>query len=170
MNKYGLDTTETIFCMAIAILYPFFFNKLANKMTDYDNINSLCDKNYNYGWWKHDQQGKTDIKQKEYETCKSEKDKKLEKAELNKHIILIVVALIGIVLSSIIQTNSTKLGVGLGGVFTLLFALLLYWHRYNETAKLSISGLSLLFVTFLSVRLYKIDNIADIFALEFGTK
>lgn len=83
---------------------------------------------------------------------------------------LIVIALIAIVLTSVIQTKSTKFGVGLGGVFTLIFALTFYWYRYNENAKLAVLGLSLLFVVLLSVRLYKLNNITDIFSFEFGTK
>ena len=171
MNKYGLDTTEAIFCMAIAMLYPFFFNKLANKMTGYDSSDPIpyCEYPLKYTLQASHADQSEQINQ-EYEKCKADRDNLVGKKELNKHIILIVVALIGIVLASVIQTRSTKLGVGLGGIFTLFFALLIYWHRYNETAKLTISGLSLLLVTFLSVRLYRIDNIADIFALEFGTK
>lgn len=167
MSKYGLDTTESIFCMAIAILFPFFFYKLTNKLVGYEDVNSMCDDSAGY----FDLNSDKSIKARdELENCRNEKQKKLEKIELNKHIMLVVIALIGIILTSVIQTNSTKLGVGLGGVFTLILALTLYWYKYNETTKLAISGVSLLLVTFLSVRLYKIDNIADLFAFEFGTK
>ncbi|QKF94362.1 hypothetical protein QKU48_gp0904 [Fadolivirus algeromassiliense] len=166
MNKVGLDTTELMFSLAIALLYPFFFFKLVNRMTGYDEINDMCN-HIKYDWRDLDQNS---IQNKQYNACSDEKSKKLEKVEFHKHVMLLVIALIGIVLTSVIQTKSTKFGVGLGGVFTLLCALTIYWYRYNENTKLMVLGLSLLFVVFFSVRLYKIDNIADIFSVEFGTK
>lgn len=39
-----MDTTEVIFSLAIAILYPFFFNKLTKQIVGYDKINEMCDK------------------------------------------------------------------------------------------------------------------------------
>ena len=167
MNKTGLDTTELMFSLAIAILYPFFFIKLVNKVTGYDDINSMCN-DIPYKW--NLINDKVNDDNTKYDACKKEKDKKLEQVEFNKHVMLIVIALMGIVLTSVVQTKSTKFGIGLGGVFTLVIALTLYWYRYNENAKLVVLGLSLLFVIFFSVRLYKIENVADIFSLEFGTK
>ena len=160
-----MDSTEMIFCYAIAILYPCFFYKLANNLTGYNEVSSMCNKYHNYYSLNDD-----DIKYKKSKKCYAEKDKELEKVEFNRHIMLIFLALVGIILTSVIHTNSTKLGIGMGGIFTLIFALYLYWSKYNETTKLMIYGASLLIVIFLSVRIYKIDNIADIFSIEFGTK
>ncbi len=169
MNKMGLDTTELMVSLTIAILYPFFFTKLVNKITGYDEVNAMCnDIHYSYLGLINDNEAKE--KNKKYDACKDEKDKKLEKVEFNKHVMLIVIVLIGLVITSVIQTKSTKFGIGLGGVFTLIIALMLYWYKYNENAKLVVLGLSLLFVIFFSVRLYKIENVADIFSFEFGTK
>lgn len=113
---------------------------------------------------------KDDPNYSEAEKCREDRDEKLKEVEFRKHIMLLGIALAGIIGSSFIRTGSTKLGVGMGGVFTLIIALMLYWSKYKETTKTVISGLSLLMVVFLSVRLYKIDNVTDIFALEFGTK
>ena len=103
--------------------------------------------------------------------CLKEKEKKLDEANFKQHVILIVIAFIGILATSMIQTHSTKLGVGLGGIFTLIIALFMYWHKYNETAKLGVLGVSLALLLFLSVRLYKMNSIVDIFSLsEFGNR
>ena len=171
----GLDTTEIMFALAIACIFPFFFTKLANKVTRYDEIDKSC--NYGMGDYTYfydvgeikmtEEQQKTKAEQRQ---CEADRKDKLDKAEFHKHLVLLAVALIAIVLTSAIQTKSTKFGVGLGGVFTLIIALFLYWHKYNETSRLVVLGLSLLFVVYFSVRLYKIDSIANIFSFEIGTK
>ena len=181
-----MDTTEIIFALAIALIYPFFFNKLSNKITKNDDLNvyDSC-KNIPMFVENSEQQQKPQKKPMrngfylmdyqrdptpEYKKCQDEVQKKIDDAELHKHLMLIAVALIGIILSSIIQTKSTKFGVGLGGVFTLIIALTMYWHKYNETARLGILGASLVMLVYLSVRLYKIDSVANILSFEFGTK
>lgn len=164
-----MDSTELVFSMAIAVLFPFFFSKLANKISGYNEVSEMCDKlaprlysvNLNLN---------KDNDNSEYDKCYKEREEKLKDAEFHKHLVLIAVALIGLVLSAVIQTKSTKLGVGIGSIITLVIALFLYWHRYNETSKLVVLGVSLLFVMYFSVRLYKIQNAADIFTVEFGTK
>ena len=156
-----MESTEIIFALAIAILYPFFFNKLANKVTNYDEIRDACKDFQMYT------PGTFDFTA-EYKECDNERTKKLNEAEFNKHLILLGVALTGIILSSIIQTKSTKAGVGFGGIFTLIIALMFYWHKYNETTKLIVLGASLLFVIYFSIRLYKVDSIADIFTFNLG--
>ena len=156
----SLDPTEYVLIYAIAILYPFFFNKLANRITGYNDVDDMCNGNRGFLYKETPEDKK----------CREEKEKKLEQVELYKHLVLIAVALIGIILSSVIQTKATKLGVGFGSVLTLITAMFLYWYRYGETTRLVISGLSLLFVILFSVRLYKIDSMEKIFSFEFGTK
>lgn len=174
---FGLDTTETIFSLAIAIIYPFFFNKLTNLLVKHDEISSMCDDIYpsnlfvfNSNLDSMSQQAMNE-KQKKYDICQKERTIKLDDANFKSHIMLIVIAFIGIIGSSAIQTHSTKVGVGLGGVFTLISALLMYWYKYNESVKLMILGFSLLMLIFLSIKLYALQNVADLFSLiEFGSK
>jgi hypothetical protein len=202
---FGLDTTETIFSLAIAIIYPFFFSKLTTKVTDYDTVNKMCDDfdpSIRYGYSgdfyfmndtstfrrtgfnvsdndssrKSQSQSQSEspekiAKREEYKKCEKDRLVKLDQVNFNQHIMLIIVAFLGILGSSAIQTHSTKLGVGLGGVFTLILALFMYWHKYQENAKLVILGMSLISLLYLSVKLYKMESIADIFSLvEFGSK
>lgn len=162
-----MDSTELVFSMAIALLFPFFFSKLANKISGYDEVSEMCDK-LAPRFYSVDLNKDND--NSEWEKCYKEKEEKLKDAEFHKHLVLIAVALIGLILSAVIQTKSTKLGVGIGSIITLVIALFLYWHRYTETSKLVVLGVSLLFVMYFSVRLYKIQNAADIFTVEFGTK
>lgn len=165
MGKFGLDTTELVFCIVIAILYVFFFHKLTNQASGYSDANSMCEK-YPHSYLLKE----NDPEKEEAEKCRKEQEEKLKEIGFRRHVMLLFIALLGIIGSSFIQSGSTKLGVGMGGVLTLIVALCLYWSQYKETTKIAITGLSLLLVLFLSVRLYKINNITDIFALEFGTK
>lgn len=154
-----MDYTEIIFTTAIALIYPCFFVKLANKLAGYDETN--C---YNL------LENEESEHMEKYNKCTEDKLKNDDTTQFHKHLILLAVSLIGIILSSIIQTKSTKLGIGLGSIFTLITALVLYWHKYNETSRLVVLGSSLAFVIYLSARLYKVDHVADVFAFEFGTK
>lgn len=152
MDKVSMDMTEKIFAFAVVILYPFFFGKLTNYIMDNKKIDSMC-------------------KDSEYGTkCWEIKDNERQKIEFKKHIMLIIIAIIGIVLSGVVSVKSTKLGLGIGGLITLVYAMLMYWRHYDEGARVAILGASFLFVIWLSVRLYKVKNVADVFTMEYGTK
>ena len=159
-----MDGTEWVFCITIAILYPVFFVKLINQVSGYNDIQDHhpCPKrvvkSIRVPWNEEDP------------TCVKQRQQATDEIEFRRHLALLLVALAGVIGSSLIQTGSTKLGVGLGGILTLMSALCMYWSRYRETTRIIISGLSLLVVVFLSIRLYKIDRISDIFSPEFGTK
>lgn len=143
MDKVSMDMTEKIFAFAVVILYPFFFGKLTNYVMDNKKLNSKC--------WEIKNNG-------------------LQKIEFKKHVMLIIIAIIGIVLSGVVSVKSTKLGLGIGGLITLVYAMLMYWRHYDECARVAILGASFLFVIWLSVRLYKVKNVADVFTMEYGTK
>lgn len=174
-----MDTTEIIFSLAIAILYPFFFNKLTKQIVGYDSINDMC-KKYG-GFYGYDdnyyvintfetKKQKSPQEIEAAEKCRNERGALLDKADLHSHFIMLFVALAGIFATSFVHSPSTKLGLGLGGVFSLIFTIFMTWNKYAEIMKLVVLGLSLLFVLFFSVRLYNISSIANIFSFEFGTK
>jgi hypothetical protein len=185
---FGLDTTETIFSLAIAIVYPFFFSKLTSKVSKIDSINQMCDHfdmNIKYGWNSsyinsnnsiNDRLEKSEdpaviAKREEYKKCEEDRKIKLDQAQYNQHIMLIAIAFFGILVSSAIQSSSTKVGVGLGGVLTLMVALFSYWHKYKENSKLVILGVGFVSLLYLSIKLYTLQSITDIFSLvEFGSK
>lgn len=171
-----MDTTEIIFSLAIAILYPFFFNKLTKLIVGYDSINDMCNKYGVSGYGdfyvlnSFDKKKETTAEDLEAKKCRNERQALLDKAELHSHFIMLFVALAGIFATSFVHSPSTKLGLGLGGVFSLIFTISMTWYKYAEMMKLVVLGLSLLFVLFFSVRLYNINSIANIFSFEFGTK
>ena len=174
----GLDTTEIIFSIAIAIVYPFFFTKLTSKILNYEDVSNMCD-NYNmYPYYIGSsfrpavpKQETSEEDKIEAERCRKERETKLDDVKFKQHIMLIVIAFIGILATSAIQTNSTKVGVGIGGILTLIAALTMYWHKYNETAKLAVLGVSFVSLILLSVRLYNVRSLVDVFSLiEYGSK
>ena len=154
-----MDITEIILALAIAIIYPYFFNKLIDRILGYDQINSMCDNvKYDSG------------DQSDYKRCNDIKDRELDKIELSRHITFLVVALASILLCSMIRQRSTKLGIGIGGIILLIIAMSIYWRKYNETYKLIILGIALAAVVYISIKLYTVGSIEDVFTLEFGTK
>ena len=118
-----MNTTEIIFAIAIAILHPWFFNKLTSQVLGYTEIKQMCK---NYKW---------DTQREELQRCQEIQSNKLESVETYVHIVLLAIAIITIILSSVIQTKSTKVGLGFGGILLLLVAISSYWYRYNETVR-----------------------------------
>ena len=157
-----MDTTEIIFSLAIAILFTSFFYTLINKLTGYNDKSKMCDNIYS--------DLTNDEQYNNYKKCNDVRDKELEKIEFNRHVALLTVAIVGVICTSFIQTSSTKFGVGYGSIFILFIALASYWHQYGEVARIVIYGILLLFVAMLSIRLYNVGSISDIFATEYGTK
>lgn len=147
-----MDSTEIVFAIAIMILYPFFFGKLANYIFDKKETGMMC------------------VKQDFDSPCYKTRDELLRKEQLKKHIMLVLVAIIGLVVSGMIGTKTTKVGLSVGGLITLIWSLTIYWHRYEEGARIAILGASFIFMIWLSTRLYQVKNISDVFAIEFGTK
>jgi len=49
----------------------------------------------------------------------------------------------GIIISSFITTNATKIGISIGSILTIITAITMYWHYMNETMKLSVGGIGL---------------------------
>jgi hypothetical protein len=128
-----MDTTEILFAATIALIYPFFFNKLTDKIVETGGA-----------------------------------DKKA--VEFNKHVILVLIGMMGVFSACFVQTHSTKLGLGLGGILTLMTAFMMYWSKYNENMKLVILGVALAIFVYLSARLYSIKNIDDLFSFELSNR
>lgn len=158
-----MDITETILAIAIALIHPYFFHKLVDKILGYDRADRLCE---GIKYWDDAMKEETP----EHKNCSKLKEQELDRLELSRHITFLVIALISILITSMIRQKSTKLGIGLGGIILLITALTLYWRKYNEVAKIVILGLSLAATIYMSIKLYTVKSITDIFSLEFGTK
>lgn len=156
-----MDITEIIIAIAIGLMYPLFFDKLIDWVLNYNP--HMCD---GVGSLANGSEGVLEA----IDQCYADKKKKLDSIALKRHIISMIIALGSIFISSMIRPKATKLGVGLGSIRLLMYSLILYWENYNETTKVGILGVSLAFATYLSIRLYTVGSISDIFSLEFGTK
>lgn len=151
----GMDMTEVIFGLALAALYPTFFGKLSDYM------------------FRDDKAEKTDcwsLNDGNRDACSAARSELIDKSKFKEHVALLIFAIIGIILSGVVSGTSPKFGLGIGGMITLFMALIMYWRHYKELQKLVILGMSFAFIMWLSVRLYSIKSIADIFTMEFGTK
>jgi hypothetical protein len=142
----AINTSEWIVGIPIAILIPFFFTKLVNKVSGYDDKWSECHE------LKHDTP--------ERKQC----DAELDAIENKKQFALLGIAMATIIGSTFIQSRSTKMGVGFGGILTLITTLTLHWNKYGETEKLVILGLCLTVTIVLSMKIYNGKDISDMFS------
>jgi hypothetical protein len=97
-----MDTTEIIFSLAIAILYPFFFNKLTKQIVGYDSINDMC-KKYERSYEYNDFHAINSFETKKQkspqeieaaEKCRNERNDLIDKADLHSHFIMLFIALV----------------------------------------------------------------------------
>jgi uncharacterized membrane protein len=155
-----MDIIEVVLAIAIAIIHPYFFHKLVDKTIGYDTASKMCDTDIS-----HDEIGG-----EKWNQCNTAKKTILKGLDLKRHIILLVIALVTILLATTIRQKSTKLGFGIAGIILLIISVISYWENYTETAKLVTLGVSLVIVVYMSIKLYSVFSISDIFSSEFGTK
>ena len=142
-----MDYQEILIGGSIAILYPFFFAKLADVYTQYSHLQRMCDEEY-----EHHKLGSP-----EYTQCNKIKTDALEKSKTTKFIILMIVGVLALFLSfaNIFAGRAPTFGLSLAGFFTLLHAVFMYWDKMNEYMKLGITGIALISLLYLSVRMYQ---------------
>ena len=163
----GLSFQESLFGIPIALLYPFFFSKAIDVFTDRSKISDMCNgipysSNDNVQILGYDNASKNP----EYIDCHDKKTVALNKLDTNKFIFLIVIGIFGIIIASMIQTKATKVGIGIGGIITIIYALLMYWSHINEKIKVVITGLGLVLLIYLSIKLYKTKSLVDLFQFD----
>ena len=92
-------------------------------------------------------------------------------AAFKRQVMLLSAGIVGIVSASFIKTGSTKIRYWVGWCFYVDFRVSFVLVKvYGNNKNRYRAGICLLLTVFLSMRLYKINNIADIFSFEFGTK
>lgn len=130
----------------IALLYPVFFHRLANQMSDYNKVRDLCSDNTTMR--KNPFDGLMNNKEN---GCWEERERLLRKTEVKKHYLLLFFGLLGVFGSmSMLPPGSTRTGLGWGGVFTILVSIMFHWHIYNEQQKLLVSGICLFVAVYFS--------------------
>jgi len=145
MEGYARNTIGQVpFSAAIAILYPVFFHRLVNHATDYYKVRDMCKVPVRNGGFHQGDDEKE---------CREKRDELLRTVEHKKHYLLVAAGLAGLFGSLVIfSPGAAQVGIGWGGVITLVVAAVAHWHIYNETQKLLISGGSLAAITFFSSR------------------
>jgi len=148
--------------LPIAILYPFFFGKLSDVMTERLKNQKMCDgitysiacdpkvekcKKSNLEFII---QGEKELETKDYrkpnperEICDNKKQALLDYSDTVRFIILIVAGLLAIFAGAYISHMGVKVGLGLAGMLTLLYASWIYWGNMNEHLKLFMIGFAL---------------------------
>lgn len=149
-----ISYSELVISSTIALLYPFFFYKLTDYATRDARLNIKC-------WDSNDVAGRTNC----YDMQKPLK----ENQRFILSMTMLLIGILTIAASGFIKTPSTKLGLGLAGLFCVIYAIIWNWGTYQELVKILILGLSLIVLFMLSIRLYSVDNISDIFVPDYGT-
>lgn len=171
MDDKKMDYTEWLFSGSIALVFPFFFKKLLDYVNDDEKVNKMCDKynkSFTYGMLPSEKTSPEEYKLQQ--ACWNKRAKLQDTINFKKHIFLLIIGLVAVIASGLIKTKSTKMGLGLGGLLSLLYAISTHWYHYNDRTRLAILGISLIIFFVLSIRLYQIKDITDIFTFEYGTK
>lgn len=165
-NFSGLTFQETLFGLPIALLYPFFFSKSIDVYSNKSTISDMC-KGIPYSL---NNKSSIDIldydsgsKNPEYVKCHEDKRFKLDKLDTTKFIMLMVIGILGIIIGGMIKTKATKIGIGLGGVITIIYAISMYWGHMDEKVKVIVTGLGLALLIYLSIKLYQTKSLVDLF-------
>ena len=131
-----MSLNEISIALPIAILYPYFFSNLVKKYT------KKCGDEYTS--WGGPVRYDTDLTEKE----KKEKEECKKNYDTTQFIVMLSVGLIAIVLGFIFKINSTKIGMGMAGIFSIFSAILSYWKHIDQDMKLFGSGTSLVLLLF----------------------
>ena len=115
--------TETMFAIAIGILYPWFFYKFIDYYTFDEILNKSCMQNDD--GTKHDHDNKYPFIHSNFnidEKCQKKKQAYKDKREFTINVFLITVGILTLACSGFIHTPSTKLGLGLAGILCIFYA------------------------------------------------
>jgi len=134
-----------LFIIPIAVLYGVFFTKLLNIIYGYEEINNQCNNIPKYL-----ETGKNQLAQynKMYQVCEDKKNKEIKDLELKQFNIMMVIGFIGIIVGvalhkqNIIGGNMyiAGAGLGIGGVMTLVYYIIMNWTNMNDKKRVVISG------------------------------
>lgn len=128
-----MSIPDIAIAFAIAILYPLFFRKLADVVTDKKKVDELCGGKYMYSF---DEESKKD-------PCLKDKKEQQKRVNTQHFAILLSAGLVGLAFSYYVGNTSSILGLGIGSVFTILDASTSYWEYMDEKMKLMMVGFSL---------------------------
>jgi len=133
--------------LSIGFLYPYFFNRLANILSQEHEIKQ----EYCYG---------KDYTDEQIEECNKNREINLNNARNKKFIIMIIGGFVAIILSYICSNNKTlAAGFGLAGTISNITAIIMMWSAFNDNIRLGIIGMSIVLLIILSLYRSKLKNI-----------
>lgn len=131
---------------SIAILYPLFFRKLSDVVSNKKEVEESCGGKYNslfvndiYDTHSNEQK----MTKAELQACIDKKKEKLIKISTGRFATLLSAGLVALAFSYFVSSPAITLGLGIAGVLTILDATVGYWENMNETAKLTMVGIAL---------------------------
>ena len=129
--------------ISTAILYPLFFRKLADVVSNRQEIEKLCGGNKHVRFDLIGLEEKPKKSNLAKDKCLKDKEEKEKKMEMTRFGILLMAGLMALALSYYVTNTSMVLGFGLGGVLAICAASCEYWHYMDDKAKLLLVGIAL---------------------------
>jgi len=151
------NTQQIAFVITISVLYAFFFNKLAYVFTGRHEIDNMC----HYGLYYYNEKTSPEERE-ERDKCIKERTEMSDSANSKEFVIRMLAGVLGVGLSGAIKNPIVRNGVSLGGLFSILNAIFLYWGHMNEMTKLGVTGSSLVFLIYASVRFINGKNLTQL--------
>lgn len=131
---------------AIAILYPLFFRKLSDVVSNKKEVDESCGGRYtsilDIGLYSPSSD-EPKMSTAERKACLDEKKKKQIKINTGRFATLLSAGLVALAFSYYVESPSLTLGLGIAGVLTILDATVGYWENMNEKAKVVMVGIAL---------------------------
>jgi uncharacterized membrane protein (DUF485 family) len=131
---------ENLIAVAISGIYPAFCYKLSTVL--FELPNNMCAMDIN------------SPNQAEYTECEEKRRSILFKRQM----LLLVMGVVGIIVIGFAGSSiaySTKVGIGIGSLLTILQTIVLYWGTYNEKVKLFVLGGCIVALAFAAAKLNK---------------
>jgi len=118
----GLSFQGLLFGILIALLYYFSFDKAIDIFTSRSTTTNMC---MNIPYLLLDEDNVNTHENPEFTSCFNFRKNELAKLDKNKFIFLMVIGIFGIIIASMIQPKAIKIGVGIGGITSIIAAILM---------------------------------------------
>ena len=146
-----MELQDWVLVFIIAILYSYFFKKLADVVTGTHEINNMCERFGGTGIFNI--YSPNSEKDPEWVKCRNEQKQRREQADTTKFMILLVAGVAGAIVASQIKLPVGNIGIGFGSILTVLYATYVYWSHFNEIMKLGATGASLAALIYATTKL-----------------
>lgn len=159
-----MKTSGVIIGITIAVLYPYFFNKLVSTIYSKSEVDEMC-KNFDCfqfcNGYKCPFPGEKDFNQEMYDKyqkctedsrkCREEQQKKYAEIDNKKFYYLIFAGIAGLAVGYNMKDEYLQFGLSLGGFISIMFAIYTNWGNLEEMQKLVLTGVSLVSLIFILV-------------------